>query len=239
MKAPTRRKLEMGKRALEFSRANPDASPGYAAALARLEERLARGEQLAGQQREGILQVRTASAKKRDLRRTVKRSHINHLARVAEVAAKEAPDLSPQKFVLRREANPYLAFRTAARGMAAEAESRKELLVKHGLTDTVLGALVKALDEFDAAVEQGAQGRRAHVGASADLDAVADEVVQVVKVMDGLNRYRFEKDPERLAAWESASNVVATPRPEVKPVPAPTPAPEGIPPAGGEIRPAA
>ncbi len=238
MKAPTRRKLEMGKRALEFSRANPDASPGYAAALARLEERLARGEQLAAQQRDGILQVRTASAKKRDLRRTVKRSHINHLARVAEVAAREEPEMS-RKFMLRREANPYLAFRTAARGMAAEAESRKELLVKHGLTDTVLGALVKALDEFDAAVEQGSQGRRAHVGASADLDAVADEVVQVVKVMDGLNRYRFEKDPERLAGWESASNVVATPRPEVKPVPTPAPAPDAAPPAGGEIRPAA
>jgi hypothetical protein len=237
MKALTRRKLEMGERALEFSRTHPDASPGYAAALARLEERLVRGEQLAAQQREGILRVRTATAAKRDLRRAVKRSHIRHLARVADVAAKEAPDLAPEKFRLPRASNPYLAFRTAVRGMAAEAEARKELLVKHGLSETVLGALTKALDEFDAAAEQGAQGRLAHVGASADLDAVADEVVQIVHVMDGLNRYRFEKQPELLAAWESASNVVATPRPDVKPAPAPTP--EGTPPAGGEVRPAA
>lgn len=110
MSALTRRKLEMGQRALEFSRANPDASPGYAAALARLEERLVRGEQLAAQQREGILQVRTASAAKRDLRRTIKRSHIRHLARVADVAAREAPDLAPEKFRVRRESNPYSRF---------------------------------------------------------------------------------------------------------------------------------
>ena len=49
--------------------------------------------------------------------------------------------------------------------------------------------------------------------------------VQVVKLMDGLNRFRFAKDPELLAAWASASNVLATPRPaEPKPGPG---SPEG------------
>ena len=47
MNAKVRRKLEMGRRAHEFSRANPDASAGYVAALARLEERLARADALA------------------------------------------------------------------------------------------------------------------------------------------------------------------------------------------------
>ena len=68
---------------------------------------------------------------------------------------------------------------------------------------------------------------------------MADEVVQVVKVMDRLNRCRFDKDPERLRAWESASNVVATPKSDVKPSPAPVPGPEGPAPADGEVRPAA
>ena len=53
MNAKTRRKIEMGTRALDFSRAHPDASPGYAAALASLEQRLARADQLAAQQRDG------------------------------------------------------------------------------------------------------------------------------------------------------------------------------------------
>ena len=94
----------------------------------------------------------------------------------------------------------------------AEAESRKEALVQHGLVDTVLESLAQALVEFDQAMKQGIAGRRAHVGASADLDLVADEVVLIVKVMNGLNRSRFARQPELLAAWASVSHVIATPR---------------------------
>jgi hypothetical protein len=140
--------------------------------------------------------------------------------------------------VRKPENETYLAFRTVARGMAAEAQTRKGLLVKYGLADTVFDSLTQELEQFDAAVEQGTQGRRAHVGASAELDTVADEVVQVVKVMDGLNRFRFAKDAESLAAWASASNVLATPRPPAGPEPVPG-TPEGPAPAGGEVRPAA
>src|SRR5688572_1761182 len=39
-------RLEMGARALEFSRAHPFDSPGYATALKQLEEQLAHAEQL-------------------------------------------------------------------------------------------------------------------------------------------------------------------------------------------------
>jgi hypothetical protein len=226
MNAKTRRKLEMGTRVLNFSRAHLDASPGYVAALSRLEDRLTRSEQLAAQQRVGILEVRAASAQKRELRRTMRRTQLAHLARVADVAANDVPELA-QKFVLAPEATAYLAFRTAARGMVAEAQTQKELLVKHGLADTVLDSLVQALNQFDQAVEQGTEGRRSHVGASAELDAVADEVVQIVRVMDGLNRFRFAKDAESLAAWESSSNTFGPPRTG-------TPAP-----AEGEIKPAA
>lgn len=233
MKATSRRKLEMGNRALKFSRVHPDASPGYTATMTRFEERLARADHLATQQREGIIEVRAATARKHELRRTMKRAHLNHLTYVAEVAAREVPELA-QKFVALREGTPYLAFRTAARSMAAEAEARKELLVKHGLTDTILSGFAEALDQFDKAMEQSTEGRRAHVGASAELEAVADEIVQVVKVLDGLNRFRFANDAESLAAWESASNVFPTPRPT-----APEPAPAKTPPARAEVRPAA
>jgi hypothetical protein len=222
----------MGLRALKFSSAHPDASPGYAQALGRLENLLARAEQLAEQQREGIVHVRTATERKRDLRRTIKRTHLNHLVSVAKVAAEEAPEL-PRMFALQPESNPYLAFRTAVRGFAAEAESRKELLVKHGLTDTVLTGLTEALNEFDAAVDRGAEGRSAHVGASAELDAVGNEIVQVVNVMAGTNRLRFAHDPELLATWESVSNVFATSRVDAKPTTDQTP------PAAGAVGPAA
>jgi hypothetical protein len=232
MDAKTRRTLEMATRALNFSRAHPDQSPGYVAALSRLEASLTRAEQLVIQQRDGFSEVRAATAQKRELRRRIRRTQLLHLSRVAEAAGEERPELA-QKFVLAPEATPYLAFRAAARGIAIEAQNEKELLVKHGLLEPVLESLTQALEQFDRAVERGTDGRRAHVGARAELDAIADEVGQVVRLMDGLNRYRFANDPESLAAWESASNTFGPPRPGVKSTSPDTP------PQGGEIKPAA
>ena len=211
MKASTRSIIEMGNRVLNFSRAHPDPSPGYAAALARLEKTLAEAQVLAARQLDGINAVRSATDQKRVLRRKIRRTHLVHLARVAESAAKEVPEIA-QKFRLIHEAIPYLAFRTAARGISAEAQNQKELLVKHGLLDSVLESLSQSLDQFDKVVEQGIEGRRTHVGASAELDALAEELLQNARLMDGASRYRFGEDPEALAAWESARNVIGPPR---------------------------
>ena len=58
-------------------------------------------------------------------------------------------------------------------------------------------------------------------------------MVKVVRVMDGLNRYRFMNDAEALAAWESASTVVGAGKATgAKPEPGDTP-------PAGEVRPAA
>jgi len=46
--------------------------------------------------------------------------------------------------------------------------------------------------------------------------------------MDGFQRLRFAQDPARLAAWESASNVVADRRPAAGDTPA-----DGVTPQGG------
>jgi hypothetical protein len=229
MKAGTRRKLEMGTRVLNFSLARPDSSPGYAAALARLQERLTRATQLSEQQRIGISDVRSATQQKIKLRKLIRRSHLVHLTSVAE-AVKEAPELAG-KFALDPRTLPYMAFRTSAGGMAAEAEGQKEVLVKHGLAESVLESLVQALAQFDQAVERSTNGRTAHVGASAELDVVSEDVVHIVRVMDGLNRSRFAEDRESLAAWDSVSNTFGPVHPSEKPT-----SPEGTPPSGGESR---
>ncbi len=231
MDAKSRRKIQMGQSALQFSRSHPDTSAGYLAALAWLADRLARADQVAAQQMDGLSDVRGAAERKSELRRVLKNAHLAHVAQVGKVAAREVPEFA-QKLVFRPGTQTHLAFRTAARAMAAEAQTHKEVLIKHGLSETVLDNLVQALDQFDAAVEQGLEGRRAHVGASAELRSLANEIVQVVRVMDGLNRYRFNSDAELLAAWESASNVAGPPKPGAPAKPAP-----GEPPrSGGEIR---
>ena len=122
MDAKVRRVVEMGGRALAFCRAHLDQSAGYVAALARLEELVARVDLLAGQQLSGIRAVRNATARKRDLRRQIKSAHMEHLSKIARIAARDVPELPP-KFNPPGRDESYVAFRTAARTMVAEAMS--------------------------------------------------------------------------------------------------------------------
>ena len=86
MNAMTRRKMEMGARALEFSRAHPDESAGYTTALKELAELLERSERLAIQQRQGVSEVRAATAMKRELHKAIRQREQVHISRAAQRA---------------------------------------------------------------------------------------------------------------------------------------------------------
>jgi hypothetical protein len=219
----------MGTRALEFSQAHPDSEPGTAEVVARLEQLIARANDTATRQRNGIIQVRAASARKEELRRAMLVA-IAHLAEVGRAAAREEHELG-KAFRFRPDASTHLAFRTAARGMATAAQEHREVLIKYGLSQSVLDELVKQLDEFDAAVALGNDGRAAHVGATRELRGVSTEIFRTVRVMDGRNRQRFGADGQQLGSWISASTVFRTPRPGTEL--------ESGTPADGEVRPAA
>jgi len=237
MDATSRRKIEMGTRALEFSRAHPDNDAGYATAAAKQEQLMARAGALATAQRNGLVDVRAASARKEALRRAMLSGPIAHLAEVGRVAAREEHELG-KTFRFKPGASTFLAFRTTARSMAAEAQTHREVLVKHGLAESVLEQFIQMLDQFDAAVALGNDGRTAHVGATRELHAVASEIVQTVRVMNGRNRQRFQEDGQLLASWISASTVLGSPRggPGATGTPA---TPDGGTPPAGEVRPAA
>ena len=47
--------------------------------------------------------------------------------------------------------------------------------------ESVFQGLLQALDQFDVVMEQGIEGRRTHVGASGELDTVADQVVALFR----------------------------------------------------------
>lgn len=234
MNAKTRSKLNMGDRALNFSRAHPDPSSGYAAALTSLEQGLTRAAELARIQQEGISQRLAANGRKRALQRQMSRTQLRHLTQVAKVASREAPELAGKFSFKAPGPRPYRAFRALAGSLVAEAQNQKDVLVKHGLADTVLDSLVQSLDQFDQASTASTDALRAHVSARVELDIIADEVVETVHVMDTLNRWRFANDPEIVAEWESVSNVIGPARPA-----ADKPTTPEQPSAGGETRPAA
>jgi len=242
MNAVSRRKIEMGMRALEFSRAHPDADAGYAVAAAKLEQLVARAAEAATAQRDGIVDVRAASARKAELRRTMLSVHIAHLAQVGREAGGEEHELG-KTFRPKPGKLSYLGFRTEAGRMAAEAEAHREVLVRHGLAASVLEEFAQRLEEFDAAVALGNAGRTAHRGATEELKVVAGGIVRAVRVMDGRNRQRFAGDQQLLAQWISATTVLGRPRPSPAGIPQEPgelgPGGTGSPPPSGDVRPAA
>jgi hypothetical protein len=224
-----RRRLEMAVRVRDFSRAHPSADANYAPVLARLEDRVARLEAVAKQQQSGYL-VRHASAVHRQgLRRKLRFELLQHLVTVAESAGRKEEGLADRYRVPKVNATNE-AFRTLGRTMLERGQADKEVLAKYGLADRLLEDLAATLDQFDASVADTNEGRREHVGARAELKAVSDEVMGLVELLDGLNRYRFGGDAEMRAAWESARKVVTGPQLAEAPV---------VPAPGGEVKPAA
>jgi hypothetical protein len=186
-------------------------------------------DQADASQRAGLVQVRKATLRKQELVATMREAHVTHISGVVDVAADAVPGLK-EDVRYKPSTKNQRGFRTAVGGMAAAAESNKGVLVKYGLSQTVLDSLRVCLEEFDACVARSDEGRRMHVTATAELEAAADEIVRVVRVLDGFNRLRFANDPEQLAAWESATSLAPkTSKQDGEEPPAP----------GGEVKPAA
>jgi hypothetical protein len=97
---------------------------------------------------------------------------------------------------------------TLVRGMLEKATEEKELLVGLGMTEDLPTDLAHALVDFEQTLAATHAGRRDHVGAGADLAAVASEISRQVRLLEGLVRYRFSDKPELMAAWASARNVL-------------------------------
>lgn len=110
--------------------------------------------------------------------------------------------------------------------MLEQGEAQREVLAKHGLGETLLADLRAAVEEFEASVLATAGGLQNHVVARAELDTLSGEVMLLVGMLDGINQYRFLRDPKMLVAWETAKHVVVGPQVEAADAPA-APAGEG------------
>lgn len=200
-----RRKLDMAARVRDFCRTHADTNPGYTAAVARLEERLARAEALAKQEVAGRQAVAGAVVNKEQLRQEIYNT-IALLVALARPAAREAPDLAAGIDRPRIKFG-HQAFLIRARVAVDTGSAHKELLTRFGMPENFLTELGTALDLFEEALNQKHNGRAAHVGARAELTAVTAEIMLIVKQLDALNRFRFRKDAESLAAWTSARDI--------------------------------
>jgi hypothetical protein len=210
MRANVRRTMSTGVRSAEQAHAHPSEDPRFLALLAQLDELNERARAGAAAQRDGFTMVRGSTALKQTILAEIRHTHLPHLARVASHLATAQPDLEPALRV-RGDARTIRGFLTTARTIIAAVQANRDLLVQHGLVESVLDDFGAKTDRFEAALMHGVEGRRQHVGATAELQRVAEEIQHVVRVMDGFQRLRFADDPEQLAAWTSASTVESAP----------------------------
>ena len=219
----------MAERAYAYSIVHPSVDGNYTLLLDRLKAQIDHMHGLIRQQEEGYLTSRSATARRRALRRRLQFELLPHLVTVAADAAKDQPGLA-EKFRLPAGNASHQALRNLARQMLEQGLAEQELLLKHGLAERLLDDLGAAIEAFDASLLESHQGRRDHVGARAELEAGSDELLEIVGLLDKLNRYRFAGNAELLAAWDSARNVVSGPR---------TVSEEKEAPPTGEVKPAA
>jgi len=205
MNTQTRLKLEMATRARKFCEDHPFGTPGPDATVARLKEQLAHAQALAEQAGSGRIAVRAAVVTRADLRRAIT-DRAQLLVRVSEATAKEQPEMTERLRLPYRNLSHH-RYLTALRVMVSEATPRQELLGRYGLPAEFLGEMTAVLDQFQAAVDAKTAGTSAHVGATAELFTVTDEIMQTVRLLDGFNRYRFPVGSEERAAWHSMRDV--------------------------------
>lgn len=215
MRVMVRRTVEMATRVLEFLRGNPLENPGHAAAVGQLEGLLTRAESLAQQERTGRLTVRAAAVRMEQLRAGAL-VDFRLLSGLAARAAAEHPAAAARIRVPSYRLNQR-AFLSAGRVAVAQAESQLELLSRYGLPEGHLAQITAVLDEFEQLLLDRSGGRSAHVGANAELLAVRKELLAVVQQLDALNQHRFQRVPEKLAAWRSARDVAWPMRKEKAP----------------------
>ena len=162
--------------------------------------------------------MRRVGEQRERVRRALQMKLLRYLAGVAAVAAKENAELAAQ-FRLPHPDTPHQALVTIARGMLEHATAQKVLLESRGMSETLLDDIAAAVAEFEKTLEATREGRRDHVGASSDLEAIVSEIGDQVRLLDGLVRYRFGNNVELMGAWASARNVAgpfkSTPKPEV------------------------
>lgn len=207
MNATLRRRFEMADRVRDFLRAHRPEGVAEGAALARLEALIERANARGAQQRDGLATERGSTQHRAKVRRALQTTLLKYLAGVAAVTARDHVGFG-EAFRLPRTRVTNQAFVTMVRVILEKATEEKELLVSRGMSEDLLSDLASALAEFEQTLEATGTGRRNHVGASADLAAVASEMTQQVRLLDGLVRYRFGSSSELMAAWASARNVV-------------------------------
>jgi len=232
------RRLNMAVRVRDFCETNPSADPNFVSVFGRLKEAIDRMVALGSRQVNGLLSRHASTVNRRAIRRQLRNDLLPHLVTIARDASAEKPTLA-QEFVVPGHGLSSARFHAAAQAMLDKGAAEKELLIKHGLSDKLLDDLAAAVADFEASISVTNTSREDHIAARSALERGSEELLQLVDMMDGVNRYRFRKDPELLTAWNAAKHVVSGPVAKDGPLSVPPAQPGSDAGHAGQAKPAA
>jgi hypothetical protein len=215
-----------------FSRAHPSTDASYTLVLDRLDGTIVRLEQLAKQQAGGYATKHSSVERRKDLRRQLQQGLLRQLVNAADDAGTDVPGLA-EKFRLPSTSATHTAFRAVASKLLEEGRANQDVLATHGFSAPMMDQLDAAIKEFDGSLQESDESKQAHVGARAEMKDLGDEIMRIVAILDGFNRYRFYRSPELVAAWESAKHLVGEAQGKDKEPgePGSNPVPSGLEPA--------
>jgi len=200
-----RKHLERARRVAEFSRQYPSTLPGYAPAVAKLEERLTRATVVAEQETGNRLLGRAAVAKRAALRGTLT-TDLQLMAAIARTAGTESVGTP----IVIRYPGPQrnqLQFVNGARMAVAKAVEEMGLLEKYGLTTEHLAAITAGLDQFSRLISERDLASRDHVANRLELRTLVRELKIVVDQLHAFNRHRFQSDLAAMGAWSTTRGI--------------------------------
>lgn len=221
-----RRRFEAMGRVRDFLGAHPFADPSHAGLAERFGALLTRARGLAVEEQAGRLEARAATLHRRALRRQVESELLRYVTRVAAIAARARPELAG-RFRMPARRTSGAAFLARAWDVLNLSREHQAVLAEYGLAASQVEELAEALTRFEAASERANAGRRMHVGCRAELHRAASELSELVAALDPLVKALYRGDPQTLAAWASARNVVGPFRPKGQPSAQDGPAPGG------------
>ena len=201
----------MAVRVRDFCETNPSTDPSFGSVLGRLKEAIDRMVALGSRQVSGFLSRHASTVNRQQIRRRSRNDLLRHLVTIAQDASVEQPGLGDQ-FEVPGFNLSSARFHAASKAMLELGLAEKELLVKHGLSDKLLDDLGTTVAEYEGSITATNTSREDHISAGAQLDRAGEEVLLLVGMMDGINRYRFRNDPALLVAWDAAKHVTAGPQ---------------------------
>ncbi len=205
MRTQTRLKLDTGGTVEEFCRLHPLDTSAGTSVVERLVGLNDRGGTLAQQHRFGTLGVKSSVIEKANIRRLI-RLDLESLHRLATTAATAQPEIGI-RFSLPYATVSHQVFLATARSALAQAQGAVDVLLGYAMPEDLLARIAENLGRYERAVSVKDNSRAAHVGARAELDEVADDIMEVVRHLDALYSLKYRDNPELQAAWKSARNV--------------------------------